>query len=121
MQSLPEESRQNLLRQIAFLHPYFFKAQHASASFSTDCRAPQRTTEHMQDICCGFIEALHEGIWVIDKNAFTTYVNPSMEKMLGYNKGEMLGKSLFVFMDDTAREKCTLLLASRESGISEEH
>ena len=46
------------------------------------------------------IENLQEGIWVIDANAVTTYVNPRMAEMLGYTVSEMLGRSLFDFKDE---------------------
>jgi hypothetical protein len=43
---------------------------------------------------------LVEGIWVIDRDANTTYVNLCMAEMLGYRVGEMQGKHLFEFTDD---------------------
>jgi len=41
------------------------------------------------------VETLMEGIWVLDKDANTTFVNPRMTQMLGYTIDEMLGKHLF--------------------------
>ncbi|MEG4802488.1 PAS domain S-box protein [Microcoleus sp. ARI1-B5] len=45
------------------------------------------------------VELAEEGIWVIDSNALTTYVNHAMARMLGYSELEMFGRSLFYFMD----------------------
>ncbi len=49
-------------------------------------------------------ENLHEGIWVLDKEDYTTFVNDSMAKMLGYSGDEMLGKHFFSFMDRSGVE-----------------
>ncbi len=43
------------------------------------------------------MEALNEGVWVIDADGVTTFVNPRMAEMLGYTVGEMLGRHLFSF------------------------
>jgi PAS domain S-box-containing protein len=45
------------------------------------------------------VNTLQEGIWVIDKNANTIFVNPKMAEMLGYGIGEMTGRPVFDFMD----------------------
>jgi PAS domain S-box-containing protein len=45
------------------------------------------------------IDTLLEGVWVIDKDANTTFVNPRMAEMLGYTADEMLGKELFSFIE----------------------
>ncbi|MFQ5981095.1 MAG: PAS domain S-box protein [Candidatus Heimdallarchaeota archaeon] len=67
------------------------------------------------------IEHLHEGVWAIDKEANTTFVNSSMAKMLGYTPEEMLNKHLFSFMDDKAIETAKYYLERRQQGIEEEH
>ncbi|MCX5752378.1 MAG: PAS domain S-box protein [Candidatus Krumholzibacteria bacterium] len=67
------------------------------------------------------IEMLQEGIWTIDSDARTTFVNPRLAEMLGYTVEEMLGKHLFSFMDDRWAEECKRLLDRRLRGIEEEH
>lgn len=66
------------------------------------------------------IENALEGVWVIDSNAVSTLVNPSMAKILGYSVDEMIGKSLFSFMDADQKKITTLNLEKRKKGISEE-
>ena len=44
------------------------------------------------------IENLFEGIWLIDRDAVTVYVNSKMEDILGYEPGEMLGRPIFDFL-----------------------
>jgi two-component system NtrC family sensor kinase len=67
------------------------------------------------------VDNLSEGIWVIDKDSCTTFVNPSMTKMLGYKNDEMLGKPLFSFIDERGVKLATQFLARRKEGIKEEH
>ncbi len=45
------------------------------------------------------VELAQEGIWAIDKDLVTTFVNPRMARMLGYEEREMRGKSLLEFVD----------------------
>ena len=49
------------------------------------------------------IETAQEGVWVIDENNKTTFVNLKMCEILGYTKEEMIGKNVFEFMDEAAR------------------
>jgi PAS domain S-box-containing protein len=44
-----------------------------------------------------------EGIWLIDEEGKTTFVNPALEEMLGYAPDEMLGKTIFEFIDTQDR------------------
>ena len=67
------------------------------------------------------VEGLQEGIWVIDKDAYTTFVNPRMAEMLGYTVDEMQGKHLFSFMDERGVEICKRNLERRQQGIKEQH
>lgn len=66
-------------------------------------------------------ETLLEGIWVIDQNSRTYYVNERMANMLGYTVEEMLGKSLFEFMDEEGKAIAFRLIDRRRQGIREQH
>lgn len=44
------------------------------------------------------VELAEEGIWVIDHEAKTTYVNQAMVRMLGYTESEMLGRPILDFI-----------------------
>ncbi|MBI4697567.1 MAG: PAS domain S-box protein, partial [Nitrospirae bacterium] len=52
------------------------------------------------------VESLQEGIWAIDKDDITTFVNSRMAEMLGYIVDEMTGRSVFSFMDEHGIELC---------------
>ena len=67
------------------------------------------------------IEALQEGIWVIDQAANTTFVNSRMAEMLGFTAEEMMGKHLFTFMDERGVRIAERNLERRQKGISEQH
>jgi PAS domain S-box-containing protein len=67
------------------------------------------------------VELLQEGVWAIDKDAVTTYVNPAMAAMLGYRPEEMLGRHLFTFMNERGVEITTRNLERRRRGITEQH
>ena len=66
-------------------------------------------------------ETLQEGIWAIDKDVDTTFVNPRMAEMLGYTVKEMQGKHLFSFMDEHDVALAKQLLEKRQQGIMEQH
>jgi PAS domain S-box-containing protein len=65
------------------------------------------------------VETAHEGIWLVDAEASTTFVNPRMAHMLGYETTDMVGKSVFDFMDLEAAKSAEKLLERRRSGIAE--
>jgi len=67
------------------------------------------------------IELADEGIWVIDTEEKTTFVNPKMAKMFGYEEKEMIGKHIFTFMDKTEAELCKEKVKRRKNGITEQH
>src|SRR3972149_4314716 len=66
-----------------------------------------------------FIENLNEGIWIIDADANTTFVNTRMAEMLGYTPNEMIGKHLFYFMDEAMVESAKNNLQRRAQGLRE--
>jgi PAS domain S-box-containing protein len=67
------------------------------------------------------IDTIQEGIWVIDKDSITTFVNPRMAEILGYTSEEMLGKHLFSFMDEQGKAVAERNVERRKHGIKEQH
>ena len=59
-----------------------------------------------------------EGIWTLDKDARTTFVNDRLASMLGYRAEDMLGRKLYDFMDPGARDRAarTFMRRERRSG-----
>lgn len=62
-----------------------------------------------------------EGVWMIDANATTTFVNHQMAAMLGYTETEMLGRSLYDFTDASGRALAEAGIARRAIGVAEHH
>ncbi|HKU43826.1 MAG TPA: PAS domain S-box protein, partial [Polyangiales bacterium] len=68
-----------------------------------------------------FIETTHEGVWEIDTETRTRFVNPRMAQLMGYAQHEMLGMRLIDFMDDEGRAILSQQVDRRKAGISEAH
>jgi diguanylate cyclase (GGDEF)-like protein/PAS domain S-box-containing protein len=60
-----------------------------------------------------------EGIWEIDADAHTTFVNPKMAAILGYSIEEMLARPLTSFMDAEGQGVLERNLVRRRQGIAE--
>ncbi|MFZ4621122.1 MAG: PAS domain-containing sensor histidine kinase [Bacteroidota bacterium] len=67
------------------------------------------------------VENLNEGIWVIDKNSITTFVNSRMAGMLEFTKEEMIGRSLFDFIEKEAFVSTAKAVERRKNGSKEHH
>ena len=63
------------------------------------------------------VETAQEGIWLIDENNETTFVNKKMCDILEYSHEEMLGKENFNFMNDAGKELAMQTLERRKKGI----
>lgn len=67
------------------------------------------------------VETAAEGIWMLDAQDRTSFVNAQMAEMLGYTPEEMRGKSLFDFIDPVSHPLVTEKLAKRRIGEEERH
>jgi PAS domain S-box-containing protein len=67
------------------------------------------------------VENLHEGLWLVDEDAYTTFVNERMANMLGYTAEEMQGRHFFTFMDERGVAIAKRNLERRRKGIEEDH
>jgi len=66
------------------------------------------------------VETTEEGIWMIDTDNQTTFVNAKMAGMLGYTVDEMSGAPLFAFMDAEGQAIAKASLERRRQGIREQ-
>ncbi|MEG3898845.1 MULTISPECIES: PAS domain S-box protein [unclassified Microcoleus] len=67
------------------------------------------------------VETADEGIWMIDAEGKTTFVNQKMADMLGCTPEETIGQPLFAFMDAEGMAIAQISLDRRRQGISEQH
>ena len=79
--------------------------------------ALERSEERFRRI----VHSAQEGIWEIDADTHTTFVNPRMAQMLGYRIEEMMGRPLADFMDQEGRALVERDLARRQQGVAERH
>ena len=63
------------------------------------------------------VELAQEGIWALDNDFTTVFVNPRMAQMLGYSESEMVGRSLFEFLERRVIQEAKLFLARYKQGI----
>lgn len=67
------------------------------------------------------VETATEGIWQIDNEFRTTFVNPRMAQMLGYSPEEMVGRPISEFMADDETDDVKQRSRNRLNGISEQY
>jgi PAS domain S-box-containing protein len=67
------------------------------------------------------VETAQEGIWMMDAETKTSYVNRAMAEMLGYTPAEMLGRPVYDFMDDAARPEALAHTERCKQGQSQRH
>ncbi|MGZ8314116.1 MAG: putative bifunctional diguanylate cyclase/phosphodiesterase [Telluria sp.] len=79
--------------------------------------ALERSEERFRRI----VHSAEEGIWEIDAASITTFVNPKMAAMLGYDIEEMLDRPLVSFMDQEGRAVLEQNIGRRQQGIAERH
>ena len=66
------------------------------------------------------IETANEGIWIIDASSHTTFANSRMAEILGTTTEDMLGRSIFEFMDEKDLPMVEESLERRWQGIAEQ-
>lgn len=64
------------------------------------------------------LETAHEGIWMVDAEGKTTYVNLGMASMLGYTPEEMMGKRLQDYVEVEERARVALDLQKQLVGTA---
>ena len=67
------------------------------------------------------METSQEGIWLLDENNLTTYVNNKLCVLLEYSSEEMMGKDIYFFMDDEGKKIAAIAKAERDIGVNANH
>jgi len=67
------------------------------------------------------LDTIQEGIWVVDSDGVTTFVNPRMSEILGYTPAEMIGRPLLSFMDEQGKQIAEYKIDQRKQGMKEQH
>jgi len=85
----------------------------------TDIRKIQNELMESETKFRQLVNVAQEGIWAFDNNYRTIFVNPQMTQMLGYAQHEMLGKSIFEFLEKKHIKKAEQILAHFKHGVKE--
>jgi PAS domain S-box-containing protein len=105
--------------------PFSWHGRPAIASLVNDITDRKRAEEALAQSERKYrqlVETVSEGIWVVDKDANTVFVNPRMAEMMGYTVEEMTGKHLLSLVTDKrGAEIAERKLESRRQGIGERY
>jgi PAS domain S-box-containing protein len=81
--------------------------------------AAQRALGRSEDRHRQILESTTEGVWLVDPEMATDYVNPSLTRMLGYTVEEMLGRHLSDFLQRRELADAGASLQRQTSGATE--
>lgn len=93
-------------------------------SICEDITERKRTQEALRESETHYrriVETASEGVWMFDADSKTTFANSRIAQMLGYTVEELLGRSLFDFMDEDGRIQAQAYVERRRQGIHERH
>jgi len=99
-----------LSAQIVVLHTEDVTEQRRTEQALRDSESKYRT----------IVDTAHEGIWVVDLDSVTTYVNQRAAEVLGYRPDEVLGRTVFEFMDESLHPEALLIRERRRTGLAEQ-
>lgn len=88
-----------------------------------DVTEQRRTEQALRDSESKYrtiVDTALEGIWVLDLDSVTTYVNPRAAEMLGYRPEEVLGRTVFEFMDESLHPEALRIRERRRTGLAEQ-
>jgi diguanylate cyclase (GGDEF)-like protein/PAS domain S-box-containing protein len=66
------------------------------------------------------VETAREGVWLVDAQGRTTFANRRIAEMLGCTVDEMMGASMFTFMDDEGKVIAGASMERRRKGIDDD-
>ena len=66
----------------------------------SDRRAAEQALQHNRNLLTTLLERTEEGVWTIDNALRTTDANPAMCRMLGLTREQLLGRSIYEFVDE---------------------
>lgn len=71
-----------------------------------------------EDYLGKILKTANEGFWIVNKEAITKDVNAEMCNILGYSENEIIGKSIFEFVDDENAKIFYDELENRSKGLA---
>ncbi|MBI0582902.1 MAG: PAS domain S-box protein [Methanomassiliicoccus sp.] len=87
--------------------PFFQRGEFAGTTYAvTDISERREMEERLRESeqkCRQMIDNAQEGIWAVDREWNTTFVNDNMVNMMGYTKDEIIGRSALKFLDEGSK------------------
>ena len=87
----------------------------------TERRAAEQALEESERRYRRIVETSSEGLWMLDADHRTTFVNPRMAEILGLRPQDMLHRHPFEFTDEEGRESARQALDRRREGVRESY
>jgi PAS domain S-box-containing protein len=87
----------------------------------TERRQAEATLREAEDHRRQAADAATEGIWLVDAESRTAFVNGRVARLLGYGAGEMVGRSVLDFIDKEARPAAAAGLDRARQQQAERH
>lgn len=82
----------------------------------TERQETEKNLAEQQQLVQSLMETTHEGFWFIGLDRLTTDVNPAMCEILGVPRDEVIGRSIFEFVDETNATIFRNEIALRDKG-----
>src|SRR5215203_4732678 len=67
------------------------------------------------------VDTTYEGVWIVDTEAKTVFVNRRTTEMMGYAESEMMGRPTHDFVDEEMSARVEANLKRRRQGITEQY
>jgi len=94
-----DKSKGQLIDELAQMRQRIAELEASETEHKRPGETPTESKEPYQNI----VEANPYGIQEIDASGIITYANPAYQKMLGYTKEELLGKSILDLHEPASR------------------
>jgi diguanylate cyclase (GGDEF)-like protein/PAS domain S-box-containing protein len=107
---------EELARDLAF-GVVTLRGQAESARLRAEIKTAAAELEGSREHYRQFVELSNEGIWSLNADLKTDFVNPALCRMLGYRPEEMLGHPVEDFVVPDEREKLKKELRERKDGV----
>ena len=100
---------------------FTWEGRPATLNFLSDITERKRIEKDLQqseERYRQLVETMNEGMGVMDENTHITFINESFCKILDYSKDEMIGRSVFDFVDHADRAVLEAQIKRRQKGES---
>ncbi len=87
----------------------------------TERKRAERALRESEERYRHLVESATEGVWVIDRDSRTTFVNAPIARMLGYSREEMVGRIVTDFMLPEDRQGHNDMVQNRMRGVNSQY